>query len=172
MDRNTQPHTRNGYFKLVVAFLYIQSGFFSHSIKLLGLPLSTVTTSLYHSKQQHAAKRLLLQLEVNHVVVTQWRPTPEESAPKFDHAKERTQVNCKITTAWHQDRELALVQCARLTGKETVIARIKSNNRNWAADFMFSRKFWFLGPISRGCKCPFCPPLRTPMLTIQFDKNG
>jgi len=30
-----------------------------------------------------------------------------------------------------------------LTGKQTVIARIKSINRNCTADFMFSRKFWF-----------------------------
>jgi len=36
-------------------------------------------------------------------------------------------------------------------------------NRNWATDFMFSRKSLFLGSISREGKCPFCPPLRTTM---------
>jgi len=39
--------------------------------------------------------------------------------------------------------KLALMQCECLTGKWTVIARIKLINRNWAADFTFSRKFCF-----------------------------
>ena len=65
---STQSHTRNGYFKLVVAFLYIHSGFFSHCIKLRGSSLLAVTTSLHYlpriqsafnSKQQHAAKPVL-----------------------------------------------------------------------------------------------------------------
>jgi len=67
-------------------------------------------------------------------------------------------VNRKLTTAWHQDRELAFVLCECLTGKYTVVARIKSINRNWATDFMFTRTFSFLGSISKGGKCPFCPP--------------
>jgi len=45
---HTRSHTFNGYFKLVVALLYIHSGFFSHSIKLRGLPLSPVTVSLHY----------------------------------------------------------------------------------------------------------------------------
>ena len=39
-------HTNNGFFKLVEALLQIHSCFFSHSVKLRGLPLSAVTVSL------------------------------------------------------------------------------------------------------------------------------
>ena len=46
---HTQTHTTsNGYFKLAEALLHIQSGFFSHSIKLRGVPLSAVTVSLHY----------------------------------------------------------------------------------------------------------------------------
>jgi len=41
-----RTQTNNGFFKLVEAFLQIHSSFFSHSAKLLGLPLSAVTASL------------------------------------------------------------------------------------------------------------------------------
>jgi len=59
--------------------------------------------------------------------------------------------HCMTTGPWNW-----LLWSVCLTGKYSVIARIKSFTENWAADFMFSTKFWFLGPISRG-KCPFCP---------------
>jgi len=39
-----QSHTSNGFFKLVKALLQIYSCFFSHSIKLRGLPLSAITS--------------------------------------------------------------------------------------------------------------------------------
>jgi len=45
---HTQFHTKNGYFTLVNALLYIHSGFFSHSMKLRSLPLSAVTVSLHY----------------------------------------------------------------------------------------------------------------------------
>ena len=48
--------------------------------------------------------------------------------------------------------------CSVCAAKSPVIARIKSNNRNWAADFRFSRNFWFLVPISReGANARFAP---------------
>jgi len=43
-----QSHINNGFFKLVEAFLQIQSCLFSHSIKLRVLPLSAVTISLHY----------------------------------------------------------------------------------------------------------------------------
>jgi len=45
---HTQSHTKNGYFALVNALLYIHSGLFSHSIKLRNLPLPAVTVSLHY----------------------------------------------------------------------------------------------------------------------------
>jgi len=45
---HTQTHTGNGYFKPVDALLKIHFGFFSHCIKLRGLPLSAVTVSLHY----------------------------------------------------------------------------------------------------------------------------
>jgi len=45
---HSQSHTKNGYFTLVNALLYIHSGFFSHSMKLRSLPLSAVTVSLHY----------------------------------------------------------------------------------------------------------------------------
>jgi len=39
-------HTNNGFFKLVEAMLQIHSCFFSHSVKLCGLPLSEIIASL------------------------------------------------------------------------------------------------------------------------------
>jgi len=48
MIGHTQSHTENGYFTLVDALLQIHSDFFSHCIKLHGLPLSAVTVSLHH----------------------------------------------------------------------------------------------------------------------------
>jgi len=42
-----------------------------------------------------------------HVIITQSRPTVKQSARKFGNLplqpKERTWVNCKLTTAWHQN---------------------------------------------------------------------
>ena len=55
-----------------------------------------------------------------------------------------------------------LVQCECHKGKYPDIARNKSFNRNWAPNVRFSGKFWFLVPISRGCKCPLCPPCGRP----------
>ena len=51
-----------------------------------------------------------------------------------------------------------LEQCACPSGKQSVIARNKSIDRNWAADVRFSGKFWFLVQFLRGYKCPFSPP--------------
>jgi len=63
-------------------------------------------------------------------------------------------------------RNLALVQCECLTGKQTVIARIKLINLKQAADLRFSRKFWFLVTISGGGKCRFAlPPCGRPCLS-------
>jgi len=53
---------------------------------------------------------------------------------------------------------LTLVQCEYHMGKYAVIARINPTNQNKTADFTFARNFCFLVPISRGGKCPFCPP--------------
>jgi len=36
---------------------------------------------------------------------------------------------------------------------------------------MFSTKFWFLDPISRG-EVPVLPPLRTPMLRRHIDEKN
>jgi len=57
---------------------------------------------------------------------------------------------------------LDLVQCECHSGKWTVIARNTSINRNWAADIKFSRKFWFLVPISRKGQMPVLTPCRRP----------
>jgi len=62
---------------------------------------------------------------------------------------------CKLTTAPHQYREPG--SCA-VSFLPAVIARIKSNNRNWAAGFMFSTKSLVLRSNFHGCKCPFCSP--------------
>ena len=72
------------------------------------------------------------------------------------------QVHYYMTLLWRRTVNLAPVQCECLTGKQTVIARIKSIHRTSTADFVFCRKCWFLGPISRREKCPFCPTW-TPM---------
>jgi len=62
----------------------------------------------------------------------------------------------------HNNRivKLALVQCECHTGKQSVIARIKSN-RNQDADFRFSKNFWFIVPISRGTNARFAPCRRS-----------
>ena len=99
--------------------------------------------------------------------------------------KEGTWVNCKLITAWHYHLtldscavwvsyrqknsvsfipNLTPVQCEFHTGKKTVIARMKSINRNWATDFMFSRKSLFLGSISRGGQMPVLPPWGRPCM--------
>ena len=45
---------------------------------------------------------------------------------------------------------LGFVQCECHTGKQTVIAIIKSITWNWAADVRFSAKFWFLVQFPKG----------------------
>jgi len=69
---HSSSHTNNGFFKLVEPLKPIHSYFFSHSMKLCGLPLSAVIVSSHYRprclravQQSHAVKRLLPQLEVN-----------------------------------------------------------------------------------------------------------
>jgi len=69
-------------------------------------------------------------------------------------------MNCKLTTAWHENIEpVALVQSV-ISAKKTAIARNKSINRNWDADVKFSRIFWFLVLISRERQMPVLTPYR------------
>jgi len=96
-----------------------------------------------------------------HVIVTQKSLRVKQSARKLNNlplqVKERTRVNCKLTTAWHQNREpgyFAVWVSYSRTGWSTVIARNKSIKRNSVATDRFTRKFWFLFPISREGQIP------------------
>jgi len=53
---------------------------------------------------------------------------------------------------------LTLVQCEFNTGNKTVIARIKSINRNQDADFRFFQKYLVLNPNFQGANGRFAPP--------------
>jgi len=61
--------------------------------------------------------------------------------------------------------KLAFVQCECHTSRESVIATLKSINRNRDAGFRFSNIFWFLDPIYMGKK-RVLPSLRTPMKVV------
>jgi len=115
-------HTRinNGFFKLMEALLQIHSCVFSQSINVCNLPLSachclaalTAKVCAFNSlMQQNACYRNIkwtLQIFC-HVIVTQWRPTVEQSAREFRNpplqAKEEIYVNRKLITAWHYNCE-------------------------------------------------------------------
>jgi len=144
---------------------------FSHSITVRGLALSALASRCVISQvfvqQCNKTPATVIWSEPLKIccrtIVTQWRPTVEQSARKFRNpplqVKERTWVNRKLITVWQQNCELDLVQSECHTGKSSVIARIfNSINRNLAADLRSSRKFCSLIAISRGVgKCRFPP---------------
>jgi len=53
---------------------------------------------------------------------------------------------------------LTLVQCEFNNGNKTLIARIKSINRNLDANFRFFQKYFVLNPNFQGANARFAPP--------------
>jgi len=150
-------------------YRFTLASFHFHSIKLRGLPLSAVTVSLHYMPRylsSTASSNMQQNAYYRNLKWTMVLLRNKDQQQKNPLPSSATQSRHKWTASSllhdNSTMNLALVQCECRTGKETVIARTKSINQNWAADFMFSRKFWFLGSISRGGKCPF-PPMRTPM---------
>ena len=103
--------------------------------ELAGSPLyqQSLSRSNICFQQSHAAKRLFRNLKW-----TFWRFTQM----LLLRIKDQQDNNDNRTV------NLALVQCECHTDKYTVIARIKSVNRNLTADFRFSKNFWCLVRIS------------------------
>jgi len=135
------------------------------------LPLSAVTVSLHYlprclrSKVTSGKTPTIVTWSEHQkicclVIVTQQRPTVEQSARKFRNLPLPTNER-PASSPLHDTRtvKLAQAQCECHTGKWTVIAIIKSIKWNWVADVRFSVKFWFLVlvPISKGGKCSFSP---------------
>ena len=88
-----------------------------------------------------------------HVIVMQQRATVEQCARKYRNVwirRRGRRHEWTTSSSLHRTRtvKLAFVQCEFYTGKQSVIARIKSINRNRDADFRFFNNFWFLVPIS------------------------
>ena len=166
---HTQSHTKNGYFTLVNALLHIHSGFFSHSVKLRSLPLSAVTVTLHYlprylrSTASSNMRQNAYYPNLKWTMVLLRNNDQQQKNPFPSSAMPWTRQKWTASSLLHDTStvKLALVQCECLTGKWTVIARIKSINRNWAADFTFSKKL-FLGPISRGGQMPVSPPCGRP----------
>ena len=78
----------------------------------------------------------------------------------------RIWVNCKLIIGWHHNSEPGYCAGCHI-GKKMVTSRIKSINRNWAADFRISRNLWFL---ERNSRTPV--DLRRPVATEAFSGNG
>jgi len=101
-------HANNGFFKLVKALLHIYSYFISHSItKVRGFPPSAVTVSLYYlqrclsssstdtcGKTSTATTTTWSEpLKIcGHVIVTQYKPTVEQSARNFRNPEQDLSV--------------------------------------------------------------------------------
>jgi len=87
-----------------------------------------------------------------------------------------TRVNCKLITAWHCNCEPESCAVWVSYRQKTVIAKIKSINRNlWCRLQVFPEIFGSLMPISRG-ETGICPPCERPcdhwLLYIRFHKQG
>jgi len=75
--------------------------------------------------------------------------------------KESNLVNGKLITARYRNSGPDLCSVSVISARNTTIAKINPTNRNWTADFTFSRNFSFLVPISRGTNARFAPPADT-----------
>ena len=91
---HTQSHTNNGLLKLVEPLQWVQWCFLTHSIKLRAFPISAVTVSLHYLPRclRSAVTSGKTPTTVTwgkplkiccHVIVTQQRPTVEQSARKL-----------------------------------------------------------------------------------------
>ena len=155
------------------------SCFFSHSMKLRGLPLSAVTVLLHYlprclrstvtcgkntcyRKLKWTTKDALLcvcdTIKINNRTVAS-QVSQLDSADKEAQLSELQVHQCITPEEWNWH----LCSVSAIPANK-LIARMKSIDRNQALDFRFSRDFWFLDPISRGQMpvFPFCGRLWVP----------
>ena len=172
IDR-TQSRTSNWFSKLVEALLQIYWCFFSHNIKIRGLPLSAITVSLHYLptclRSTVACNKTPITVNGSeplkircHIIVAQWRPTVEQIPLQGRNmplqAHRRTWVNCKLITAWRQNSvHPSLVQTVIRANKLS----LQESNQLIGVRLLTLCFLENLGAKSQfpgGGKCPFSPP--------------
>jgi len=140
-----------------VTYCYQQLLFHTALSAMMSAFNSYVRQNAYHRNFKWTFKDLFC----CHVIATQQRQIVEQSASEFRslHLQAKERNKWTGSSSLHDTRtvNLTLVQCECHIGKQIVITRINSTNRNQTADFTFSRNL-FLVPISRGRKYLFCAP--------------
>jgi len=121
---HTQSHTSNGYFKLVDALLQIHSSFFSHSIKIRGLLLLAVTVFLHYLPIHQRSTATCN----NEPTIVTWRE-PLKICCCYCYATKTNSRRIR-SKVWQR--------------KEAAMSELQAHH------YTFSRKRWFLFPISRG----------------------
>ena len=138
--------TNDGFFKLVEALLYTHSCLFSQNINVRGLPLSachclaalSTKTSAFNSLMQQNACHRNIKVNLCRFVamLLLCNKDQQQNNPLATFAthlcRQRRGHEWTASSSLHDTAtvNLTLVQCEFHTGNKTVIARIKSINRN------------------------------------------